>query len=286
MYDTIVIGKGPSGISCALYLKRAGFNVLVIGKDGGSLAMADYIENYYGFSKPVKAARLFKDGIKQAQNLGVEVVTDEVTDIEYGGEITVKTLSAEYKAKTLLFATGKKKKTAPVKGLKEFEGRGVSYCAVCDGFFHKNKDVAVLGGGKYALAEAEYLKNIARSVKIFSDGKAEKILTDSFGADVIDEKIISIYGGEKVEGIRTEGGDYAVSGVFIALGSAGAADFAARMGLETEGGNIVISGDYSTNMPAVFAAGDCAGGMSQIAKAVYDGAAAAKTIISYLRAKR
>lgn len=259
MYDTIVIGKGPSGISCALYLKRAGFNVLVIGKDGGSLAMADYIENYYGFSKPVKAARLFKDGIKQAQNLGVEVVTDEVTYIEYGGEITVKTLSAEYKAKTLLFATGKKKKTAPVKGLKEFEGRGVSYCAVCDGFFHKNKDVAVLGGGKYALAEAEYLKNIARSVKIFSDGKAEKILTDSFGADVIDEKIISIYGGEKVEGIRTEGGDYAVSGVFIALGSAGAADFAARMGLETEGGNIVISGDYSTNMPAVFAAGDCAG---------------------------
>ena len=110
MYDTIVIGKGPSGISCALYLKRAGFNVLVIGKDGGSLAMADYIENYYGFSKPVKAARLFKDGIKQAQNLGVEVVTDEVTDIEYGGEITVKTLSASIKPKLCSLPQAKRKK--------------------------------------------------------------------------------------------------------------------------------------------------------------------------------
>ncbi|MDD4003162.1 MAG: FAD-dependent oxidoreductase [Clostridia bacterium] len=286
MYDTIVIGKGPSGISCALYLKRAGFNVLVIGKDGGSLAMADYIENYYGFAKPVKADKLFSGGIKQAENLGIEIISDEVTDIEYGGGISVKTLSAAYEAKTLLFATGRKKKSAPIRGLKEFEGKGVGYCAVCDGFFYKNKDVAVIGGGKYALAEAEYLKNIVRSVKIFSDGKAEKILSESFDGDIINEKILSIYGGQTVEGIKTEGGDYALSGVFVALGSAGAADFAAKMGLETLGGNIAVNKDYSTNIPAVFAAGDCIGGMAQIAKAVYDGAAAAKTIISYLKSSK
>jgi thioredoxin reductase (NADPH) len=286
MYDTIIIGKGPAGITCAIYLKRAGVNPLVIGKDGGALAKSEKIENYYGFAEPVSAGKLLGDGIKQAENLGVEVIEDEVVGIEAFDTIKVTTLEKEYSAKTLLLATGKKRIAAPVKGLKDFEGRGVSFCALCDGFFYKGKSVAVLGGGKYALSEAAFLKNIAAGVKIFSNGEAEDLLRQTFPQILIEDKVIEIYGGEKAEGIRTEKGEYPVEGIFIALGSAGSAEFAATMGLETDStGSIVVDGSYSTNIKGVFAAGDCVGGMSQIVKAAYQGAAAAQSIIKYLKQK-
>lgn len=287
MRDTIIIGKGPAGITCAIYLKRAGIDALVIGKDGGALTKAEKIENYYGFAKPIKAEKLLAEGIKQAQNLGVEIIDDEVIGIEAYDTIKVTTLTEEYAAKTLLIATGKKRIAAPVDGLKEFEGRGVSYCALCDGFFYKGKSVAVLGGGKYALSEAAYLKNIAGGVKIFSNGKADDLLRQTYPEYLIEEKVIQIYGGQAVEGIKTEKGEYPVDGVFVALGSAGSAEFAATMGLETDNtGSIAVNENFSTNISGVFAAGDCAGGLSQIVKAAYQGAAAAQGIIKHLRQKR
>ena len=123
MRDTIIIGKGPAGITCAIYLKRAGIDALVIGKDGGALTKAEKIENYYGFAKPIKAEKLLAEGIKQAQNLGVEIIDDEVIGIEAYDTIKVTTYR-RICCKTLL-TPREKEDYAPADGLKEFEGRGV-----------------------------------------------------------------------------------------------------------------------------------------------------------------
>lgn len=281
MYDTVIIGKGPAGISAAIYLKRAGLNVLVIGKDGGSLENAGMIENYYGFEEALGGKELVSAGIKQAENLGIEVISDEITGADFFDGINVKTLSAIYKAKTLLFALGKKKKTLNIKGVQEFSGNGVSYCAVCDGFFYKGKKAAVIGGGKLAISEAEYLMLIAKEVILFSNGELLPRYTNPF--TVIEDKIIEIYGDDRVKGIKTEKNDYSVDGVFIAAGSAGTEDFALKMGLETNNGNIVVDNQYATNIEGIYAAGDCIGGFLQVSKAVADGAKAAKSIISFLK---
>lgn len=281
MYDCIVIGKGPAGISAAIYLKRAGYDVLVIGKDGGSLEKAELIENYYGFAKPVKGSKLVADGIKQAKNLNIEIISDEVTGIEYNDGLEIKTLTKSYSAKTLFLSVGKKKKSAVIKGVPEFTGKGISFCAVCDGFFYKKKKVAVIGRGNFALSEAVYLKNFAEEVKIFTNGENQSF--KDADVNVINEKISEIYGQDRVEGIKTENNDYKTDGIFIALGSAGIDDFAVKLGLETLNGNIVADKDFCTNIPGVYAGGDCIGGFLQISKAVSDGANGATSIIKFLK---
>lgn len=281
----MVIGKGPAGISAAVYLKRAGMDVLVIGKDKGSLAKADLIENYYGFAEPVKAEQLFENGIRQAKNLGIEVIDDEATGFDFGDGFVVKTLSQSYQARTLLIACGKKRKTAEVAGVKEFEGRGVSYCSVCDGFFYRGKKVAVIGSGKFALSEAKHLKNFVKEAVIFTNGEKPDFQPEE-GISVVEDKVLEIYGTETVEGIRTQGGEFPADGVFIALGSAGVEDFALKLGIMTDKGSIVVDQSYMTNVEGVFAAGDCIGGFSQVSKAVSDGAHAATAMVKYLKSKK
>lgn len=283
MYDSIIIGKGPAGISAAIYLKRAGQNVLVIGKDKGSLEKAEKIENYYGI-KSVTGNDLYEVGIKQATALNIDIITDEVTGIEYFNGINVKTLSNQYQTKTLLIAVGKKKKTVNINGVKELTGKGVSFCAVCDGFFYRNKSVAVIGSGNYALAEAEYLSKFAKEVKIFTNGEEKTF--NSTEITVIKDKIIQINGLDRVQSIKCENADYKTDGVFIALGTAGAEDFAIKIGLETENGNIKTDKDYKTNIEGIYAAGDCIGGFLQVSKAVSDGANSANSIIKYLKLKK
>ncbi len=282
MYDTVIIGKGPAGISAAIYLKRAGLNVLIIGKDGGSLEKAGQIENYYGFDRPINGKELIEKGIAQAENLGITIITAEVTAVDYFGGISVKTPTDTYKAKTLLFAIGKKKKTVNIEGVKEFAGRGVSYCAVCDGFFYKNKKVAVIGSGKLALSEAAYLKNIAGEVTVFTNGEE----TEEGGFNTVKGKITKIYGEESVKGVMTETNSYSADGVFIALGTAGAEEFAYKIGLETENGNITVDKNYATNIQGIYAAGDCTGGFLQVSKAVSDGANAANSIMKYIKSAK
>lgn len=280
LYDTIIIGKGPAGISASLYLKRAGLNVLVVGKDIGTLDKADIVENYYGFSTPISGKKLFNAGIRQAKRLGIEIVTQEVVGAEFGESFTVKTLQSEYMAKSVLFAIGKKRRSVSIKGISQFEGSGVSYCAVCDGFFYKNKNIAIIGSGEYALSEARFLKGIAASVTVFTDGADVKV-SDEFA--VIKDKILEVKGNGRAEAIVTDNGEYKVDGIFVAMGSAGTAEFALKLGLETNKGNIVITQDFATNLPGIYAAGDCVGGFLQIAKAVSDGAQAANSIIKYVK---
>ena len=162
MYDVIIIGAGPAGISAGLYTKRANLKVLILYKDQSALEKTEWIENYYGFENGISGKDLYKTGIQQAKNLGIDVRKEEVTNIQFGenNQYMVMTEKETYKTKTVIFATGNKKNTPKIKGIKEFEGKGVSYCAVCDGFFYRNKDVSILGNGKYAISEANELINM------------------------------------------------------------------------------------------------------------------------------
>lgn len=177
MYDIIIVGAGPAGISASLYTVRRNLKTLIIYKEESSLEKTKKIENYYGFENGINGEDLYKIGIKQAQNIGAEVIKDEVTNIqadylnEKGHIFKVGTLNNEFEAKSVILATGNKKNKPNIKNMDKYEGKGISYCAICDGFFYKNKDVAVIGNGDYAIAEAMDLQNIARSITILTNGR-------------------------------------------------------------------------------------------------------------------
>lgn len=281
MYDAIIIGKGPAGISAAIYLKRAGFSCVVLGKDKGSLEKAEIIENFYG-QPPTSGAKLSDAGIRQAKRLGIPVISEEVVSVEITQPFTVKTQKAEYHTHTILFATGKKRKNPQIPGINKFVGSGVSFCSVCDGFFFKNKDVAVIGNGDYALSEALYLKNFAKNVTIFTN--AEPLATEKLREfPLIEDAVIKVDGGERIESIVTDKTAYPIDGLFVAMGSAGATEFALKLGLEVSNGNVIVDESFSTNIPGIFAAGDCIGGFLQVSKAVADGASSATAMTKYIR---
>lgn len=177
MYDVIIVGAGPAGISASLYTVRRNLKTLIIYKEESALEKTKKIENYYGFENGINGEDLYKIGIKQAQNIGAEVIKDEVTNIqadylnEKGHIFKVGTLNNEFEAKSVILATGNKKNKPNIKNIDKYEGKGISYCAICDGFFYKNKDVAVIGNGDYAIAEAMDLQNIARSITILTNGR-------------------------------------------------------------------------------------------------------------------
>ena len=274
MYDCIIIGKGPAGISGAIYISRSNLKVLVIGKDDTALKKAHLIENYYGFENPITGEELFEIGIKQAEKQNIEIKNDEVIDIKWNDNFfTVITVNAEYEAKTILLATGKSRNSANINGVKEFEGRGISYCAICDGFFYKNKKIAVIGSGEYALHEAEILKNISDDVTIFTNGRELPQNRSIEITNYIEGKIDAIKGKDKASKIILEDNtEYDVDGIFIAEGTASSVDFAKKLGIFLDNNNIKVDENMQTNIPGIYAAGDCTGGLLQISKAVYDGA--------------
>lgn len=285
IYDSIIIGKGPAGITASIYIKRAGLKALVIGKDGGSLEKAERVENYYGFEEPISGKELILSGIKQAENLGIEVITDEVVDIQFQGQFFVKTRNREYQAKTVILATGAGKKTPNIKGIKELEGKGVSYCAVCDAFFYRNKNVAVIGEGDYALAEVNHLLPVVKSVSLLTNGK-KPVENRSTMLDIAMNQttIHEIRGKERVEEIVfSDQSQQKVDGVFIAMGVATSSDLAGKLGAITEKGKVVVDENGMTNLPGLFAAGDCTGGILQISKAVYEGTKTGLAVIQFLR---
>lgn len=283
MVDVIIIGNGPAGISAALYTHRAGLNTLIIGRDSGSLAKADKIENYYGFSEPVSGNELIQSGIAAAKRIGVNIISDEVVSIQYNGNLVVKTKALEVEALSVIIATGSARNAPKIEGLNEFEGKGVSYCAVCDGFFYKGKDVCVLGEGSYALHEAMELLPIAKSVTIITNGVNPTVSVND-DIKVRTEKIHSISGDTSIEEIIFEDGTtLKTEGVFVAVGVAGSSDLARKIGAHTEGTKIVVDENMATNVPGLYAAGDCTAGMLQIAKAVYEGAKAGTEVIKYAR---
>lgn len=283
MSDVIIIGNGPAGVSAALYTTRAGLNTTVIGKDGGALRKAEKIENYYGFEKPISGKYLIENGIAQAKRLGAKIVNDEVVGVGYTDKLTVSTTDGKHSADAVILATGYQRTVPKIKGVLEFEGKGISYCAVCDAFFYKGKDVAVLGCCEYALHEAMELLPVAKSVTIITNG-SEPVDNIPPEINVITKQVVEFKGDEALNEVKfKDGTSISVAGVFIAIGIAGSSDFARKLGAKTEGRNIVVDENMATNIPGLFAAGDCTGGMLQIAKAVYQGAQAGSEAVKHIR---
>jgi len=283
MRDVIVIGKGPAGISAAIYLKRANIDVLVIGKGKGSLEKAETIENYYGFVEPISGTELLDRGIAQAERLGVEILSDEVVGIKQEEGFVVETSNSKFEAKVILLATGMSRAGLKVKGFEALSGKGISFCAVCDGFFYRNKALAVIGNGDYAASEIADLNNFTQDIKLFTNGL--DITTDKLAAGqvTVSDKIIEIKGQDRVEAIITDKDEYPVDGIFVAMGTASATDFAKSLGALTEGINLIVNENLMTTVDGIFAAGDCIGGFWQVSKSVSDGANASRHIIKYLK---
>lgn len=284
MYDVIIIGAGPAGISASLYTKRANLSTLVIYHNESALQKATKIQNYYGFKDGITGEDLYKIGIEQAGNIGVDVKDEEVIKIEFMNNIyNVVTSSNKYSSKSVILATGSKKNKPKIKGIEKFEGKGISYCAVCDGFFYKGKNIAVLGNGNYAISETNELINLANQITILTDGKEPpEIRADNVKIDT--RKVEAINGEDRVESVEFEdGGTLKTEGVFIAQGVAGSSDFAKKLGVFTKNDNIVVNSNMETNLKGLYAAGDCTGGLLQVSKAVYEGTKAGLQVIQYLR---
>lgn len=284
MPSILIIGGGPAGLSAAIYAARAGLDVTVLYKDGGALGKTDKIENYFGFPEALSGAELLARGRAQAERLGAKLVQTEVIGFEYAERgFAVKTTDSRYTGDAAILATGAPRAVPPIAGISEFEGRGVSYCAVCDAFFYRGKAVAVLGEGEYALEEARTLLPVAASVTLLTNGApVPDDLPDGLHVDT--RPVSAVEGADKVERVAFADGDpLPVDGVFIAYGTAGSGDFARKLGAQVDGNKIQADADGTTTVPGLFAAGDCTGGLLQVAKAVSDGAQAALAAIHFVR---
>ena len=283
-YDVIIIGSGPAGISASLYTARANLKTLIISKGIGILEKVNKIDNYYGLERTLTGEELQEIGINQAKKLGVEFVEDEAVKIDYEDGFIVETINSSYKAKAVIISTGTSRKTPKINGIKEYEGKGVSYCATCDAFFFKGKNVAVLGAQEYALHEAEELGRVANSVTILTNGE-EVIQNRSIDFCVEEKKIRELRGNESIEEIHFEDNTIKkIDGVFVAIGTATSSDLARKIGARIdEKGNIIVNENMSTNVPNLYACGDCTGGILQIAKAVYEGMVAGMSVIKSIR---
>ncbi|NLD49857.1 MAG: NAD(P)/FAD-dependent oxidoreductase [Clostridiaceae bacterium] len=288
MYDVIIIGKGPAGISASLYTVRSNLKTLIIGKDDSALGKAEKIENYFGFSEIIRGRNLLDEGEKQAARLGAEIVTNEVIAIEKKDFFEVLTPDGNYQAKAMLIATGQPLKKVRIDNLETFEGRGVSYCTTCDGFFYNNLKVGVLGNKDYVVHEAVELLAYTKDITILTNGKqlelTRQYLEEAGRFNVNTREISRIDGGEFLQKIYfKDGTSEDIDGIFVAYDSPSSVEFARKLGVIVDGNAIVVDRNQQTNLEGLFAAGDCTGGFKQIATAVGQGALAGKKIIEYIR---
>ncbi|MCL2495095.1 MAG: NAD(P)/FAD-dependent oxidoreductase [Oscillospiraceae bacterium] len=285
-YDALVVGHGPAGCSAALYLCRAGLRAAVIGKDGGALERAEKIENFYGLGEPLSGLALLETGRRQCAALGADLREDEVLALEWletGGYKIELAEGGPAFTRAVLLATGRAKRAPRIEGISAFEGRGVSYCAVCDAFLYRGRQVAVLGGGAYAKHEMEALLPLAKRVTLLTDG-AEPEFDPPPEVALRTERLLRLEGEEKLAGAQLENAPFeALDGLFVALGSASAGDLARKLGLRLRDGAIPVNEKQETDLPGLYAAGDCTGAFAQVAFAVAEGARAGMEMSAFLR---
>ena len=298
MYDCIVIGAGTAGLTASIYTARAGLNVLTLeGKNyGGQIINALNIENYPGLFH-ISGYDFSTSLYEQARELGAEIKMESVVSVNLVGELkTVQTENQIYTAKTVIIATGTVNKPLTAENADKFVGRGISYCATCDGNFFRNKDVAVIGGGNTALDDCLYLSNIANKVYLIHrrdtfKGNAktvEKIKQLNNVEMILNAEVNRINGNELVESIDVKYKDLnevnlKVNGVFVAIGQIPSSilfkDF-----LEFDEYGYIKSTDTSTSIPGVYVAGDIrTKEVRQLTTASSDGTIAATRAIDYLK---
>lgn len=260
-YDVIILGKGPSGLSCALYTQRGNMSTLIIGKNEGGIFGAN-VENFFGVREATKGAKMVDDTVYNLKNLGSDFIEEYAVKIE-PQENTIKVITdgnKEFNCTYLVIAVGKN------VGQKKYQG-GVSYCATCDGYFYRNKIVAVLGNNSNAFDDAKYLSNICQKVYLLTDGEQPKINTE---IEVITDKINDlIFENNTLSKIEFNNKDLKVDGLFIS--EKVSINSMQSFGIITKNGFIKINEEYQTNVKNIFAIGDVVGYPHQIAKAVYDG---------------
>jgi thioredoxin reductase (NADPH) len=290
IYDVLIIGCGPAGLSAAVYTARAVFGDI----KKGNLYKAHIIENYLGFPEPISGPELCKKGVKHAKKFRVEIIENEIVDIKIQKkeEFILKDNTGDfYRGKTIIIATGQSYALGGIKNEKKFTGKGVSYCVTCDGNFFRNKNVVIIGNGDYAAEEALQLLNYTKKITILSHGKDfdfSKNMNKKLRENKIQKRktarITEISGREKVEKLIIMGGEeIPAEGVFIAVGVAGVTAFAKKLGLEMDNNYIKTDKQGCTNIPGIFAAGDCTGAPPQMASSVGGGCNAALSAIKSLR---
>jgi len=288
-YDVIIVGSGPAGLAAGIYAKRAGLECVILekGVPGGQVLTSPNIENYPGFAE-IPGMKLMDLMAEHAKRYVEIKEGEEVLRVKGGEKFELSTHSGRYTCRAIILATGSTHRKLGVRGEEGMIGRGVSYCATCDGFFYKGKEVVVVGGGNTALTDALYLHSIGCKVSIIHRReafRADKHLQDSIAEkdvsvlwDTVVEEIIE---GNQVTAVKlrnlTTGvmSQKTVDGVFVAVGEVPSSQLAAELDLEMDpGGFVIVDKSYRTNVPFVYAAGDVSGGIRQIVAAVHGGAAA------------
>ena len=299
MYDTIIIGAGPAGMTAALYAARSNLKVALIegGLPGGQMNNTSDIENYPGYAN-ISGPELAEKMFEPLENLGVEHLYGFVENIEDHGDIKkVITDDQEFETRTVIVATGSKHRLLGVPGEEELNSRGVSYCAVCDGAFFRDQDLLVVGGGDSAVEEAIFLTQFAKSVTIVhrrDELRAQKVLQDRAFANekinfIWDSVVKEIKGENRVESVVIENvktnqvTEHAFGGVFIYVGLDPVSDFTKDLQIQDESGWIVTDDHMKTSVAGVFAVGDVRQkDLRQVTTAVGDGAIAGQEAYKYI----
>ena len=299
MYDTIIIGAGPAGMTAALYAARSNLKVALIegGLPGGQMNNTSDIENYPGYAN-ISGPELAEKMFEPLENLGVEHLYGLVENIEDHGDVKkVITDDEEFETRTVIVATGSKHRLLGVPGEEELNSRGVSYCAVCDGAFFRDQDLLVVGGGDSAVEEAIFLTQFAKSVTIVhrrDELRAQKVLQDRAFANekinfIWDSVVKEIKGENRVESVVIENvktnqvTEHAFGGVFIYVGLDPVSDFTKDLQIQDESGWIVTDDHMKTSVAGVFAVGDVRQkDLRQVTTAVGDGAIAGQETYKYI----
>jgi thioredoxin reductase (NADPH) len=299
-YDVAIIGAGPAGLTASIYASRYKLSNIVFGKIvGGTITEAHKVCNYPGVTD-ISGLELGMNFFKQAESLGGEHASENVTNIEKRGDVFVITAGNEYYAKSVILAIGTNRNKLGLKDEDKYLGKGLSYCATCDAMFYKEKTVVVVGGSNAATMAASMLSDIAKKVYIIYRGtqlKGEPMWIDQVekrnNIEIIFTTIlIGLEGESKLERVKLSrehnGSEYIdTDGVFVEIGSEPNVDLANKLGIELDkNGHIQVKEDQSTSLDGVWAAGDCTSGSNrfrQLITAASEGSIAANSIYAYLQ---
>jgi thioredoxin reductase (NADPH) len=308
IYDVIIIGGGPAGLTAGIYTSRARLSSLLIEKlgFGGQAAITDKVENYPGFIGGITGPELVHNMEEQAKSFGLNTLFGEVTGVELSEEDSVKRVfvnneAEPYQCLSLIVAAGHEQRKLGVPGEDQYTGRGISYCATCDGAFFRNLPVAVVGGGDVAVEEALFLTRFVERVHIIHRRdrlRATKILQERAFTNnkielVLDSVLDEIFGRTTVEGVKVrnlktgERKDLGVSGVFVFIGWIPTLSFLGDIVEKSEDGYIIVDKEMATSTEGIFACGDCCKkNLRQIVAACGDGATAAFSAQHYVERRK